>query len=66
MFRENKQGQLVYWQNKKIRGFITPLENNRFAYSFGKPSQSMYYSFECPDLETAKEHFLSVVNTKLN
>jgi len=61
MFKPNKEGQLVLKQGRKIRGFITPLENNRFAYSFGKPSQSEYISFECPDLETAKNKFLSIV-----
>lgn len=61
MFTENKEGQLIFKQGRKIRGFITPLENNRFAYSFGKPSQAEYISFECPDLETAKNKFLLIV-----
>jgi len=61
MFKPNKEGQLIFKQGRKIRGFITPLENNRFAYSFGKPSQSEYISFECSDLETAKNKFLSIV-----
>ena len=64
MFTENKEGQLIFKQGRKIRGFITPLENNRFAYSFGKPSQSEYISFECSDLETAKSKFLSIVEVK--
>ena len=63
MFTENKDGQLVYKQGRKIRGFITPLENNRFAYSFGKPSQGEYISFECDNLEVAKAKFLSIVET---
>ena len=61
MFKPNKQGQLIFKQGRKIRGFITPLEDDRFAYSFGKPSQAEYISFECPDLETAKNKFLSIV-----
>ena len=64
MFIENKQGQLIFKQDRKIRGFITPLENDRFAYSFGKPSQAEYISFECSDLETAKRKFLSIVETR--
>ena len=64
MFIENKQGQLVFKQGRKIRGFITPLESDRFAYSFGKPSQTEYISFECSDLETAKRKFLSIVETR--
>ena len=63
MFKQNKEGQLVYRQGRKIRGFITPLENNRYAYSFGKPSQSEYISFECNNLEVAKAKFLSIVET---
>ena len=61
MFKENKQGQLVYKQDGKIRGFIVALENNRFAYSFGKPSQSQYISFECSDLKAAQDTFLSII-----
>lgn len=61
MFTENKDGQLVFKQGNKIRGFITPLENNRYAYSFGKPSQAEYISFECNNLEVAKTKFLSIV-----
>jgi len=64
MFTENKDGQLVYKQGRKIRGFITPLENNRFAYSFGKPSQSEYISFECNNLEVAKAKFLSIIEVQ--
>ncbi len=61
MFKQNKEGQLVYKQGKVIRGFITPVANNRFAYSFGKPSQSNYVSFECDSLYAAKSKFLSIV-----
>jgi hypothetical protein len=64
MFTENKDGQLVYKQGRKIRGFITPLENNRYAYSFGKPSQAEYISFECNSLEKAKEKFLSIIEVQ--
>ena len=64
MFTENKNGQFVYKQGRKIRGFITPLENNRFAYSFGKPSQAEYISFECDSLEKAKAKFLSIVEVR--
>ena len=64
MFTENKDGQLVYKQGRKIRGFITPLENNRYAYSFGKPSQAEYISFECDSLEVAKAKFLSIIEVQ--
>jgi len=64
MFKQNKEGQLVYREGRKIRGFITPLENNRFAYSFGKPSQTEYISFECNSLEVAKEKFLSIIEVQ--
>jgi len=64
MFKPNKEGQLIFKQGGKIRGFITPLEDDRFAYSFGKPSQTEYISFECPDLETAKNKFLFIVETR--
>lgn len=64
MFKQNKEGQLVYKQGRKIRGFITPLENDRFAYSFGKPSQAEYISFECNSLEKAKEKFLSIIEVQ--
>jgi len=61
MFKENKNGQLVYWHNGKIRGFLSPLENGAYSYSFGKPSQAEYISFKCKDLETAKRFFLDIV-----
>lgn len=61
MFKQNDNGQLVYRQNGRIRGFIVPLENAKYAYSFGKPSQSQYICFECSDLMTAKRKFLNVV-----
>ena len=64
MFKQNKEGQLVYREGRKIRGFITPLENNRYAYSFGKPSQAEYISFECNSLEKAKEKFLSIIEVQ--
>lgn len=64
MFIENKNKQLVYKQGRKTRGFITPLENDRFAYSFGKPSQAEYISFDCDSLEVAKAKFLSIVEVK--
>ena len=64
MFIENKQGQLIFKQGRRIRGFITPLENDRFAYAFGKPSQADYISFECPDLETAKNKFINILEVK--
>ena len=64
MFKPNKQGQLIFKQGRRIRGFITPLENDRFAYAFGKPSQAEYISFECDDLETAKAKFINILEVK--
>ena len=62
MFKENKNSQLVYRHDGKIRGFIFPLENGRYAYSFGKPSQSQFISFECSSIEAAKSDFLRIIN----
>jgi hypothetical protein len=64
MFKQNKDGQLVYKQGRVTRGFITPLANNRYAYSFGKPSQSNYVSFECDSLYAAKSKFLSIMEVR--
>jgi len=65
MFKPNKEGQLIFKQGRKIRGFIFQTKNG-FAYAFGKPSQSCWASFECDDLETAKKHFLSIVKIPMN
>jgi hypothetical protein len=35
---------------RKILGFVH-IQNGVFYYSFGKPSQCSYISFECRDLE---------------
>ena len=51
---EEKNGKVLAKENNKVIGFIEKTRNG-YSYSFGKPSQSNYMSFEVDDLETAKE-----------
>jgi len=46
-------------EGRKIIGFVS-MNNGSWFYAFGKPSQSEYMAFQCPDLKSGinsiKEH----------